>query len=118
MRGLSIPAFYPAGLEDGNEKARAHGACGRAGPRGIISDGYSALAACRGGQPVRCRFKRVEWLAVSVVVAASAALLLSGPIYSRRYHSCALCRLGRIDYRSLGASWSKYEETACATWYR
>ncbi len=76
------------------------------------------MAACRGGQPVRYRFTRSEWLAVSVIVAVSAALLLSGPIYSRRYHSCALCRLGRTDYRCLAASWSKYEETACTTWYR
>ena len=90
-----------------------------------MTDGYSAhrlttvmLRAAFRGEPVQFRFTRREWVAISVIVAVVAVLVLGGPLYFRHYNSCALCRLGRCDYRCLGVSWSRYEETECTPWYR
>ena len=67
---------------------------------------------------MRYRLTRSESVVVSVIGAVLAVIVLGGPLYARRHHSCAICRLGRFDYRCLGLRWSKYEETACTTWYR
>src|SRR5438270_3766258 len=66
-------------------------------------------------RPVRYLSKRPGFV---VLVAIAAVVLLGLPCYSRRYNSCALCRLGRFDYSCLGIPWSTYRETECTKWYR
>lgn len=45
-------------------------------------------------------------------------LLSSTETRRRQWHTCALCRLTRIDYKSVfGNRWSEIEETECSEWY-
>ena len=68
---------------------------------------------------MRYRFTKPEWAVICVIVAILAGIILpSIPEYSRRYNTCALCRLGRWDYWRQESRWSDHEDTECTKWFR
>lgn len=55
---------------------------------------------------------------VFVFVAVPTLIITGGPTRWRQIHTCALCRLVRIDYKNIvGSRWSEVEETDCYRWY-
>jgi hypothetical protein len=62
--------------------------------------------------------KRQQIAALMVLIGLLASMLLSGPIVDHHLHTCALCRLNRSDYHSLGITWPEIKETECSGWYR
>ncbi len=56
----------------------------------------------------------VGWLAAGLLVSLVA---WNFPARSRAGHTCAVCRLTRLDSTFLGLAWSSYHPTECSRWY-
>lgn len=65
---------------------------------------------------------RLTFLKYSVAILLALVVghfLLSGHAGNRRRHTCAVCRLERIDYMSkLTGTTSTYRESTCSKWYQ
>lgn len=68
---------------------------------------------------MKFKLTRAEVATIGIVLVAIPTLIITGgPTRWRQIHTCALCRLIRIDYKNIvGSRWSEVEETDCSRWY-
>ncbi len=65
-----------------------------------------------------CSFTWLEYAVVFVILLILIALIIPGHHGYRYRHTCAICRLERIDYKwKYNSDTSTFNETACSKWY-
>ena len=65
------------------------------------------------------RLKRIEWIAILVIVAGALALWWPwGEWGHRRFKQCILCRVIHIEHDYCGFTWEEDREYTCTEWYR